>query len=173
MRVESVIQINAPQEVVWAVTVDFACWPEWTPTMESVKRLDAGPLCVGSVARIKQPRLPEAEWRVTALTLGKRFTWETRVRGIHMVASHELSATDGGTRNLLRLERSIFSRSSTSPAVATGVASIALPRENFVGRPSRNSTRRPRARWYRCWRATMRGIEGRLSACLSIVQIAQ
>ena len=55
---------------------------------------------------IQQPGLPEAEWRVTSLDAGKGFTWETRVLGIRMQATHELTALGDGTENLLRIEMS-------------------------------------------------------------------
>lgn len=104
MMLESVIQIGAPPHVVWAVTQDLERWPQWTPTMQSVKRVDQGPFDVGSTALIKQPGLPEAKWVVTALAPGERFTWETRVRGIRMIATHEITATEHGTRSVLRVE---------------------------------------------------------------------
>ena len=104
MRVEHVIEIDATPPVVWAVTVDVERWPEWTPTMTSVEREDDGPLRVGSRARIEQPGLPQAVWTVTELRDGERFTWETRVRGMNLVATHELAAAEGGTRNALRVQ---------------------------------------------------------------------
>ncbi len=103
LEVEHVIDVEAPQDAVWAVTEDVERWPEWLPTVVSVRRLDHGPFDVESAARIKQPGLPETTWVVTALTRGERFTWSTRVRGMRMVASHELTATPTGTRSLLRL----------------------------------------------------------------------
>lgn len=104
MKLENEKTIAAAPAVVWGVTVDIEHWPEWTPTVESVVRLDEGPFDVGSTARIKQPGLPEAVWRVTALEVGAGFTWETRVRGMRMVAAHELTPAGEGTKNTLRLE---------------------------------------------------------------------
>ena len=60
MQLEHSITIPAPQDVAWAVTVDVERWPEWTPTMQSVERLERGPFGVGSTAKIKQPQLPPA-----------------------------------------------------------------------------------------------------------------
>jgi hypothetical protein len=104
MKLENAIQIDAPPEVVWAVTEDLERWPQWTPTMESVKRINQGQLEVGSAALIKQPGLPETKWVVTALTARERFTWETRIRGIHMIATHEITAAKNGTLSVLRVE---------------------------------------------------------------------
>jgi uncharacterized membrane protein len=106
MRLEDIIRIEASPEVVWAVTEEIECWPEWTPTMESVKRIDQGQFDVGSAALIKQPGLPEATWVVTALTRGERLTWESRIRGIRMIAIHEIRAAETGTQSVLRVEMS-------------------------------------------------------------------
>ncbi len=106
MKLENVVHIDAPQEVVWAVTEDIERWPEWTPSVESVTRIDHGQFDVGSAALIKQPGLPEAKWFVTAFTRGERFTWESRVRGIQMIATHEIRAAASGTQSVLRVEMS-------------------------------------------------------------------
>ena len=104
MKLENQKQINAPKSIVWSVTEDVERWPQWTPTAKNVKRLDEGPFQVGSAVLIKQPGLPEAQWRVTALTPGEGFTWETRIRGIRFVASHELTSSGAGTSSVLRIE---------------------------------------------------------------------
>jgi uncharacterized membrane protein len=106
MILENVIHIDAPKNLVWIVTIDIENWPEWTPTVKSVKRLDEGPLACGSAALIQQPGLPEAKWVVTALNSGERFTWESRILGIRMIGTHELSSKDNGTQSALRLEMS-------------------------------------------------------------------
>ena len=106
MKLENVIHIDAPQQVVWTVTEDIERWPEWTPSVESVKRIDQAQFDVGSTALIKQPGLPEAKWFVTALTRGERFTWESRIRGIRMIATHEITAAGSGTQSVLRVEMS-------------------------------------------------------------------
>lgn len=104
MRVSDAIHIDASADVVWAVTVDVERWPEWTPTMTSVSRLDTGPLKLGSVARITQPMQPMSEWVVTELVEGRRFAWETRRRGLHMIATHEIVPERAGTRTVLHLD---------------------------------------------------------------------
>jgi hypothetical protein len=104
MQLEQSLSIHAPPDVVWSVTIDVERWPEWTPTMQQVRRLDSGPFQVGSSAMVKQPQFPETVWRVTALDPGRGFTWETRVRGLHMIATHEVVPTPGGCTSNLRLE---------------------------------------------------------------------
>jgi uncharacterized membrane protein len=103
MQIEETIEIDAPASVVWSVTVDVENWPAWTPTVSSAKKEDDAQFQLGSVVSIKQPQLPETAWTVTDWTEGERFTWETRVRGITMVATHEIHPLDKRTRNVLRL----------------------------------------------------------------------
>ena len=104
MIIEDTIYIEAPPNVVWSVTEDVERWPEWTPTITSVIRLDDGPFGLGSAARVKQPGQPESEWTVTEFVPGERFVWETRRPGLYMRASHGMKAEGAGTANLLRVE---------------------------------------------------------------------
>ena len=90
MKLGHVIHIDAPPEVVWAVTEDIERWPEWTPTVESAKRLDQGRLDIGSTALLKQPGLPEATWVVTAFLRVKHP--RRKQRGFH----EELICLHGG-----------------------------------------------------------------------------
>jgi uncharacterized membrane protein len=126
---EHSIHIAAPVETVWAVTEDVARWPEWTPTMRSVRRVDDGPFQVGSAARIKQPGMPEAVWTVTELVRGERFTWGGRALRIRMRATHELAPDGSGTRNVLRVEMSGFVAALLSPLLRPAVRR-ALRQEN-------------------------------------------
>ena len=104
LKLESVLHIDAPLDVVWAVTEDVERWPEWTPTVESVRRVSQGSFEIGSTALLKLPGLPASTWTVTALSRGKRFAWESRVRGTRMVATHEMRAADGGTESVVSIE---------------------------------------------------------------------
>ena len=97
------IEIPAPTDRVWAVMSDVERWPEWTPTVTSIERLDQGPLVVGSRARIRQPRLPPATWRVTELVPGRSFTWVTHSPGVLVIAHHGVESAGDGTRAVLSL----------------------------------------------------------------------
>ena len=97
----TVIEIDAPTDIVWEVIRDVERWPEWTPTVTSVRRLDTGTLRVGSRARIRQPRLPRADWQVVALEDGRGFSWVTTSPGVRVTAQHWVEARAGGSRATL------------------------------------------------------------------------
>ncbi len=65
MNFQHSISIAVPPDKAWAVTIDIERWPDWTPTVERVERLDAGPFRVGSQAKVKQPQFNETIWTVT------------------------------------------------------------------------------------------------------------
>ena len=94
---------------------------------ERVECLDAGPFQIGSTARVKQPQMAEAVWRVLSMTPGQRFSWETGRRGLRMVGTHEIIPTATGCTSRLSLDVSGFLgrllwpliRRSAAQAVAT------------------------------------------------------
>jgi uncharacterized membrane protein len=93
-----VVDIGAPPEKVFGVLCDVERWPEWTPTMTSVQRLDNGPFGVGSRAQVRQPGLLPAVWKVTDLEDGCNFTWVARAPGLHMKAGHDVERRSAGSR---------------------------------------------------------------------------
>ena len=97
MRFDHSTTVNAPAERVWAVFSDVTHWPDWTPTVESVERLDEGELRVGARTRIRQPKLPVAVWEVTELKDGEYFEWVSRAPGIKTTGGHRVVSTPEGT----------------------------------------------------------------------------
>ena len=97
------VEISAPPEQVWAVMSDIERWPEWTDSVTRIERLDPGALAVGHRARIRQPRLLPAVWRVTALEAGRGFTWVTRSPGLRATGGHWVEPAAAGSRAQLTL----------------------------------------------------------------------
>lgn len=88
MHAEHAVEIDAPIETVWAATIDIERWPDITPTMNKIERLDDGPIRIGSRATIRQPRLPKAVWTVTELDPPVTFRWHGRMIGVDWRAAH-------------------------------------------------------------------------------------
>jgi hypothetical protein len=95
-------EINASADLVWATVRDVERWPEWTPTVTSVRLRTPPPLAVGSRALIRQPKLPPALWRMVELDDSLRsFTWVNSAPGVCVVAQHLVVPC--GERSRLRL----------------------------------------------------------------------
>ena len=84
---------------------DVERWPEWAPTVTSVRRLDDGPLAVGSRVRVEQPRIPPTAYVVTELEPSRSFTWVATGPGVRTTARHRLKDLGGGTRVTLAVEQ--------------------------------------------------------------------
>jgi uncharacterized membrane protein len=95
--------IDAPPQQIWSLLVDLERWPEMTQSITEVRRLDSGPLHVGSEAIIKQPSLPRARWRVTELEPGRSFIWENKSGGVTGVGGHMVDTHGQGSRITLTL----------------------------------------------------------------------
>lgn len=104
MRFEHHLVINAPVDTVWALTLDVERWPESTPTITEIVRLDEGPLAVGSRARIKQPGQGPRVWTVSRLEAPNEFEWGTSLGPVRMRGGHHLAPAGEGCRNTLTLE---------------------------------------------------------------------
>jgi uncharacterized membrane protein len=102
---ETTRHIEAPTHAVWDVLFDVAHWPDWTPTIDSVERLDDGPFGVGSRAKVRQPKLPQAQWEVTEVVDGRSFTWEARGPGMKTIARHEVVPDGTGSQVTLSIEQ--------------------------------------------------------------------
>jgi hypothetical protein len=103
-RFRTDIEIRASPARVFAVMADIERWPEWTATVSRIRRLDPGPLAVGTRVRIHQPKFPPAVWKVTEIDAGRGFTWVSVGPGIRVTARHQIEAHDGGSRVTLSLE---------------------------------------------------------------------
>jgi carbon monoxide dehydrogenase subunit G len=98
------IEVQAPPARVWDIMRDVERWPEWTPTVTSIRLIDRGPLTVGTRAIVRQPKLPPAKWRVTELDEGRRrFTWVSSGPGVRVIARHSVEALGEGSRATLSL----------------------------------------------------------------------
>ncbi len=97
------VDIAAPPERVWAIMSDIEHWSDWTASVTSITRLEAGPLGPGSRARIRQAGLPPAFWKVVSLEPNRNFTWVTRAPGVTVTAHHGVEPAGPGTRAMLSL----------------------------------------------------------------------
>jgi len=98
------IDISAPPDQVWSVLMDVERWSEWTPSVTSIERLDAGPFVVGSRVQILQPKLLPATWTITQLDPGRSFTWVSGKPGLHVIARHLIEPTYQASRVTLSVE---------------------------------------------------------------------
>ena len=97
------VDIQAPPAQVWGVLIDVERWHEWTPTVTSITRLDAGLITTGSRMLIRQPKFPPAEWEVVSVNPGRTMTSVSRAPGIRVIARQEVEAIPGGARATLSL----------------------------------------------------------------------
>ena len=107
IHIERTMDIKAPPDRVWPVMTDVERWPEWTESMNSVERLDTGDFGLGSKAKLKIRRSPNANvWTVTELTPKRSFTWETNSGGVKGVAKHVIEPDGSGSKVTLSVDLS-------------------------------------------------------------------
>ena len=94
-----VVDIDAPPDRVWGVMRNIERWPDWTPTVTSVRRLNEKSFV------IKQPKLLPAKWTLVEMDEpGRNFTWITRGPGMILHARHRVDAVGGRSRVTLSIE---------------------------------------------------------------------
>ena len=92
MHFEKTIEIDAPQQRVWDVLTDIEAWPQRIETVDEVELLTPAPIAKASKVRLKQPKLPEGTWDVTAWDAPSYFDWTQKSTGITSVAGHRVEA---------------------------------------------------------------------------------
>lgn len=95
---------KASPEEVYRLFVDVERWPQMTKSIREVRRLDSGPVRVGTEALVSQPRLPRNRWRVTELEPGRSFVWETKSGGMTTVGGHYVEPDGQGSVITLTLD---------------------------------------------------------------------
>jgi uncharacterized protein YndB with AHSA1/START domain len=103
---ELTIEIAAPPARVWEVMTDIDRWHEWTPSITSIARLDNAAFAVGTRIRTRQPKLPAALWKITAIDPGKSFTWTSTAPGLKVDATHQVEPAEGGSLVTLSIDYS-------------------------------------------------------------------
>jgi uncharacterized membrane protein len=100
MRFEQSIDIDARQQRVWDVLSELESWPQRIETVDAVELLTPAPVGEGSRVRLKQPKLPEGTWEVTAWDAPSYFEWRQRSGGVTSVAGHRVEALEEGRSRL-------------------------------------------------------------------------
>ena len=139
MRFEESVEIDAPQERVWAVLSDLEAWPQRIETVDELELLTDGPISKGSRVRIKQPKLPEGIWEVTIWDPPSYFEYEQSSGGVRTVAGHRVEdLRNGRSRLILNLEMrglmvafvALFFKRMTERYIATEAAAVKHAAEN-------------------------------------------
>jgi uncharacterized membrane protein len=95
---EVTTDVDAAPDAVWQILVDVERWPEWTASMSSIERLDHGALAVASRVRVRQPKLPAADFTITDLQSGASFEWTSKRPGLTSVGDHRVAARPNGSQ---------------------------------------------------------------------------
>lgn len=101
--IKDTIEIQSDPASVWSAVTDVENWPQWTPTVTSVERIDSGPFGLESVTRVKQPGQRAKLWRVIRFDEGHQFAWQSGGSGLQMEAAHIVRKSARGAESLISL----------------------------------------------------------------------
>jgi Polyketide cyclase / dehydrase and lipid transport len=87
------------------VLSDIEAWPRVVQTVEAAEAVTPPPRTVGSTVRLRQPKLPEGLWDITAWDPPVSFELTQKAGGVTSVAGHRVDAIgEGRARLTLTLE---------------------------------------------------------------------
>lgn len=90
------IDVAAPPSRIWALWMDARSWPTWDPELREVSAESA--LAIGVRGRLVPIRGKPARFRVTELTDGERYVFETQLPAATLRITRTVTATPGGSR---------------------------------------------------------------------------
>jgi Polyketide cyclase / dehydrase and lipid transport len=78
-------------DALWTALSDVESWPVLLPSVSGIRRTDRGfRFAAGARYRVRQPWRPVAEYVVTDVSPGLRFTWATRTRLLTTVVTRRI-----------------------------------------------------------------------------------
>jgi carbon monoxide dehydrogenase subunit G len=100
MHFEQSVDVDARPQRVWDVLTDIEAWPQRIETVESAELLTPPPMGAGARIRLRQPRLGEGTWEVTAWEAPAFFEFHQKTGGITTVAGHRVQELEAGRSRL-------------------------------------------------------------------------
>jgi len=91
------IIINARPEQIFRVLADIENWNQWTPSVKRITIVNDIKFNKGTKARIVQPKLLPALWKITEIEKNKYFTWVTKYIGVKMTCKHIIESKNNIT----------------------------------------------------------------------------
>lgn len=89
---------EAVPSVIFKVLTEVEHWHFWTASVKKITLINSNILEKGSRAKVVQPKLPSAVWKVTDIEKNTSFTWVSQSPGIKITAAHLIEVTPAGTR---------------------------------------------------------------------------
>src|SRR5215217_5053990 len=104
MKFSTQVEIHAPAKVIWNIMLEVERWHEWTPTINSSKKLGTDGFGTGTKLLIQQPKLPTAVWKVFEMKPEEGFSMVKGNLLLKIVAAHVLHPSSNKTVVTLSLE---------------------------------------------------------------------